>query len=125
MLIVQEAARLESQSRTDLLRSRRLSLIVDLDQTIIHTTVDPTVGEWLEDIRRSDAEEAAAAAAKGDEAGSSENPQPKPAIAKRRPNPNAEALRDVASFQLEDDMPPGSATGRRSGAERWYYTKPR
>ncbi len=26
-----------------------MSLIVDLDQTIIHATVDPTVGEWLDD----------------------------------------------------------------------------
>lgn len=24
-------------------------MIVDLDQTIIHATVDPTVGEWLDD----------------------------------------------------------------------------
>jgi RNA polymerase II subunit A C-terminal domain phosphatase len=32
-----------------LLTSRKLSLIVDLDQTIIHATVDPTVGEWMQD----------------------------------------------------------------------------
>jgi RNA polymerase II subunit A-like phosphatase len=31
------------------LTSRKLSLIVDLDQTIIHATVDPTVGEWMRD----------------------------------------------------------------------------
>lgn len=34
-----------------MLASRKLSLIVDLDQTIVHATVDPTVGEWLRDPR--------------------------------------------------------------------------
>ncbi|KIW05699.1 uncharacterized protein PV09_03559 [Verruconis gallopava] len=32
-----------------LLESRKLSLVVDLDQTIIHATVDPTVAEWQKD----------------------------------------------------------------------------
>lgn len=45
----QEAQRLDSQSTTHLLDQRKLALIVDLDQTIIHATVDPTVGEWLRD----------------------------------------------------------------------------
>jgi RNA polymerase II subunit A-like phosphatase len=31
------------------LKQRKLSLVVDLDQTIIHATVDPTVAEWQED----------------------------------------------------------------------------
>lgn len=44
-----EAARLEEDAKRRLLASRRLSLVVDLDQTIIHATVDPTVGEWKED----------------------------------------------------------------------------
>ncbi|KAI5481789.1 RNA polymerase II CTD phosphatase Fcp1 [Pseudohyphozyma bogoriensis] len=44
-----EAHRLETQTTQRLLSSRKLSLIVDLDQTIVHATVDPTVGEWLED----------------------------------------------------------------------------
>jgi RNA polymerase II subunit A-like phosphatase len=44
-----EAERLESQTTTRLLASKKLSLIVDLDQTIVHATVDPTVGEWLQD----------------------------------------------------------------------------
>ncbi|CAO1631472.1 unnamed protein product [Sympodiomycopsis kandeliae] len=45
----QEAERLDSESTRKLLDHRKLALIVDLDQTIIHATVDPTVGEWLRD----------------------------------------------------------------------------
>lgn len=45
----QEARRLDSESTTHLLEQRKLALIVDLDQTIIHASVDPTVGEWLKD----------------------------------------------------------------------------
>jgi RNA polymerase II subunit A C-terminal domain phosphatase len=48
-LMMQEAARIEKQTLKRLLTSRKLSLIVDLDQTIIHATVDPTVGEWMRD----------------------------------------------------------------------------
>jgi RNA polymerase II subunit A-like phosphatase len=44
----------------------------------------------------------------------------------KEPNPNAEALRDVARFQLEDDLPPGTNPRlRMKAAGRWYYTKPR
>lgn len=31
------------------MKSKKLSLVVDLDQTIIHATVDPTVAEWQQD----------------------------------------------------------------------------
>ena len=44
-----EAKRVEEDAKRRLLSSNRLSLVVDLDQTIIHATVDPTVGEWQED----------------------------------------------------------------------------
>ncbi|PIG80039.1 RNA polymerase II subunit A C-terminal domain phosphatase [Aspergillus arachidicola] len=44
-----EAARVEEDAKRRLLSNRKLSLVVDLDQTIIHATVDPTVGEWMED----------------------------------------------------------------------------
>ena len=94
---LQEAERLDGQSRTNLLSSRKLSLIVDLDQTIIHTTVDPTVGEWLDEIK--------AAHRDGIEG----------------VNPNEAALKDVASFQLEDEVPPGW----NKAPDRTYYTKPR
>ncbi|KAI9754073.1 MAG: hypothetical protein M4579_004856 [Chaenotheca gracillima] len=44
-----EATRLEQEARLRLLKARKLSLVVDLDQTIIHATVDPTVAEWQND----------------------------------------------------------------------------
>lgn len=44
---LQEAQRLERETADHLLKARKLSLIVDLDQTIVHATVDPTVGEWI------------------------------------------------------------------------------
>jgi RNA polymerase II subunit A-like phosphatase len=45
----QEAQRLEAQTTTRLLSAQKLSLIVDLDQTIIHATVDRSVQDWLDD----------------------------------------------------------------------------
>ncbi|CCG81291.1 putative RNA Polymerase II CTD phosphatase Fcp1 [Taphrina deformans PYCC 5710] len=44
-----EAARLERETTKRLVQTSKLSLIVDLDQCVIQTTVDPTVGEWLKD----------------------------------------------------------------------------
>lgn len=44
-----EAARLERETTKRLVQTSKLSLIVDLDQCVIQTTVDPTVGEWLGD----------------------------------------------------------------------------
>ncbi|SCV70695.1 BQ2448_3457 [Microbotryum intermedium] len=46
---LEEASRLEAATTSRLLSAKKLSLIVDLDQTIVHATVDPTVGEWLAD----------------------------------------------------------------------------
>lgn len=45
----QEAARIENENAERLIAEKKLSLILDLDQTIIHATVDPTVGEWMKD----------------------------------------------------------------------------
>ncbi|KAJ3339377.1 Carboxy-terminal domain (CTD) phosphatase, partial [Kappamyces sp. JEL0680] len=42
-----EATRIEKDNVDRLLRERKLSLLLDLDQTVIHATVDATVGEWL------------------------------------------------------------------------------
>jgi RNA polymerase II subunit A-like phosphatase len=116
-----------------------LSLIVDLDQTIIHTTVDPTVGEWMAEIERDEEEEVAPPTLSTDAEGSGKGKEtereegkvetttppgsPRPAKRKREPNPNAEALKDVARFTLADDPAPGQ--GRRKVPERYYYTKPR
>ncbi|KAI8615578.1 HAD-like domain-containing protein [Chytriomyces sp. MP71] len=43
----QKADDIERETALRLRRLRKLSLILDLDQTVIHATVDPTVGEWL------------------------------------------------------------------------------
>lgn len=32
-----------------LLGEQKLSLVVDLDQTVLHATVDPSVHDWLHD----------------------------------------------------------------------------
>ncbi|KAI9822321.1 MAG: Carboxy-terminal domain (CTD) phosphatase [Pycnora praestabilis] len=44
-----EATRVEEDAKRRLLAAKKLSLVVDLDQTIIHATVDPTVAEWQQD----------------------------------------------------------------------------
>ena len=44
-----EATKADDEAKRRLLQVRKLSLVVDLDQTIIHATVDPTVGDWQKD----------------------------------------------------------------------------
>ncbi|KAL1931784.1 hypothetical protein VTP01DRAFT_9928 [Rhizomucor pusillus] len=44
-----EAERLEKENAERLKSQRKLSLILDLDQTVVHATWDPTVGEWMKD----------------------------------------------------------------------------
>lgn len=44
-----EAERIEKTSTQQLLTDRKLILVVDLDQTVIHAAVDPTIGEWMSD----------------------------------------------------------------------------
>ncbi|WVF73129.1 hypothetical protein IAT40_007948 [Kwoniella sp. CBS 6097] len=160
-----EAQRLDNLTRDALLASRRLSLIVDLDQTIIHTTVDPTVAEWMDEIeaeRAEDQQESNPDAASAEpstesittplgssrsnnaEDGSTTTPPTSPHRAtlslpaisppKKEKNPNAEALQDVARFQIADDLPPGQVKPKRRPGQkdglvqmqgRWYFTKPR
>ena len=71
------AKKAEHDTQKRLLRQRKLSLVVDLDQTIIHACIEPTVGEWQRDPS----------------------------------NPNHSAVKDVKSFQLNDDGPRGLASG--------------
>lgn len=70
-------------------------MIVDLDQTIVHATVDPTVGEWME------------------ECGLLDSSLKKNAAKRQSSNPNEDGLRDVGRFQLGN------------GDNCWYYIKPR
>jgi len=44
-----EATKVEEEAKRRLIAAKKLSLVVDLDQTIIHATVDPTVAEWQKD----------------------------------------------------------------------------
>ena len=44
-----EATKVEEEAKRRLIASKKLSLVVDLDQTIIHATVDPTVAQWQKD----------------------------------------------------------------------------
>ncbi len=44
-----EATRAEDEAKRRLLSLKKLSLVVDLDQTVIQATVDPTVAEWQKD----------------------------------------------------------------------------
>jgi len=45
----EEANKIDEEAKKRLLASRKLSLVVDLDQTIIHAAVDPTIAEWQKD----------------------------------------------------------------------------
>jgi RNA polymerase II subunit A C-terminal domain phosphatase len=45
-----EANKIDEEAKRRLLAARKLSLVVDLDQTIIHAAVDPTIAEWQKDI---------------------------------------------------------------------------
>ncbi|KAJ7103031.1 hypothetical protein B0H15DRAFT_810663 [Mycena belliarum] len=91
LVSLEEAQRLEKETAEDLLKSRKLSLIVDLDQTIVHATVDPTVGEW----RAEGAAWKARQAAKKNDLGDLNNSEGEDEC-----NPNWEALEDVGEFRL-------------------------
>ena len=43
----EEAIRMDTEDMRHLIEMQKLALIVDLDQTIIHVTVDPTVKECV------------------------------------------------------------------------------
>lgn len=49
MVSANEAERVDDEAKRRLLAAKKLSLVVDLDQTIIHATVDPTVADWQRD----------------------------------------------------------------------------
>ncbi|KAI8334049.1 HAD-like domain-containing protein [Blakeslea trispora] len=46
-----EAERLEKQDRERLLKEKKLSLIVDLDQTVLHATWEPNIANWVDEQR--------------------------------------------------------------------------
>ncbi|KAF5392414.1 hypothetical protein D9757_002308 [Collybiopsis confluens] len=117
----EEAQRIERETAQRLLKDRKLSLIVDLDQTIVHATVDPTVGEW---IAEGEAWEATHAARGPEKTESSDDDEC---------NPNWQALRDVKKFRLGPETLGSSSRGKgkvpaSKGVENdgcIYYIKPR
>ena len=48
MFLIQEAEALGHKDKLRMLKSRKLALIVDLDQTLIHTSVDPNIEPGLQ-----------------------------------------------------------------------------
>ena len=124
---LEEAQRIERETAEHLLKSRKLSLIVDLDQTIVHATVDPTVGEWINEGEAWEARHAAKAASTS-EGGT-------PPDDDDECNPNWEALKDVKRFRLgpESFGPPSLRGSQRNKGKNkmvetegcMYYIKPR
>ncbi|PWN47963.1 hypothetical protein IE53DRAFT_320270 [Violaceomyces palustris] len=97
----EEAQRLDSESTSHLLEQRKLALIVDLDQTIIHATVDPTVGEWMKDENNP-------------------NNQALKDVGKFRLGMDGKAINDSPETENQDG---GGAAIDQRGC--WYYIKPR
>ncbi len=126
---LEEAQRIERETAEHLLSSRKLSLIVDLDQTIVHATVDPTVGEWIAEGETWEACQGNNKVSPESENGSDEPNK----VEDDEVNPNWEALKDVKKFRLGPEsfgLPPEKR--RTKGKERavetqgcLYYVKPR
>lgn len=132
LVSLEEAQRIEKESAQHLLKSRKLSLIVDLDQTIVHATVDPTVGEWIAEGEAWEARQTqkAEAAAQDKETDSDDTASDDD----DEVNPNWEALKDVKKFRLDPETPgqPSFRGPKGKGKEKavendgcMYYIKPR
>ncbi|KAF7784248.1 hypothetical protein Agabi119p4_413 [Agaricus bisporus var. burnettii] len=131
---LEEAQRIERESAEHLLKSRKLSLIVDLDQTIVHATVDPTVGEWIAEGEAWEARQTPKASTtpqpsdKSDDTNSDSDDNDEC-------NPNWEALKDVKKFRLGPESfstpyarGPQRSKGKHKMVENegcMYYIKPR
>jgi RNA polymerase II subunit A C-terminal domain phosphatase len=127
---LEEAQRIERETAERLLNTRKLSLIVDLDQTIVHATVDPTVGDWIAEGETWEARQTSNKLSS--EAGNDSNQSNK--AEDDEVNPNWEALKDVKKFRLgpESFGLPLPDKRRTKGKERavetqgcLYYVKPR
>ncbi|RPD82230.1 hypothetical protein L226DRAFT_556142 [Lentinus tigrinus ALCF2SS1-7] len=130
LVSLEEAQRIEQETAQHLYRSRKLSLIVDLDQTIVHATVDPTVGEWIAEGEAWEARQAKKAA--GTEEKETE-PGEEGAGGDDEVNPNWEALKDVKKFRLGPEaLGQPHQRNKGKGKEKlieqegcMYYIKPR
>ncbi|KAI8990580.1 hypothetical protein BD414DRAFT_484090 [Trametes punicea] len=134
LVSLEEAQRIEQETAQHLLRSRKLSLIVDLDQTIVHATVDPTVGEWIAEGEAWEARQAQKAVrAQSSDNKESAGSDHTASDEEDEVNPNWEALKDVKKFRLGPEALGQPQRGPRvRGKERtiehegcMYYIKPR
>lgn len=142
LVSLKEAQRLERENADHLLNTKRLSLIVDLDQTIVHATVDPTVGEWIaegeawesrQERRKLHAERKQAKEAGEDNGDDSSSDSSSEDGSDDEVNPNWEALKDVAKFRLAPETfaphargpPKGKGKARVEDEGCLYYIKPR
>lgn len=136
LVSLKEAQRLERETADHLLKSRRLSLIVDLDQTIVHATVDPTVGDWIAEGEAWEArrnKRAKGAQTLKDTEGEEESDSSSDSEDEDDLNPNWEALKDVAKFRLapESLTPHTRISSKGKGRAQFedeghlYYIKPR
>ncbi|KAL0951753.1 hypothetical protein HGRIS_008425 [Hohenbuehelia grisea] len=128
---LEEARKIEKNTADHLLKSRKLSLIVDLDQTIVHATVDPTVGEWITEGEAWEARQASKALTSKDDSDDDSDDSSDSEEGDDECNPNWEALKDVKKFKLgpESFSPPSrSPKGKNKMIESdgcLYYIKPR
>lgn len=129
---LEEAQRIERETAEHLLKSRKLSLIVDLDQTIVHATVDPTVGEWIAEGEAWEGRQAKKASTSKAESDVSDGSSSE---SEDECNPNWDALKDVRKFRLGPESfgpPPFRGPQRNKGKNKlienegcMYYIKPR
>jgi RNA polymerase II subunit A-like phosphatase len=113
-LVSEREAKRESEELKRWLRGeRKLVLVVDLDQTVLQATVDPSVGVWRKEGREWEKRRKLMGG------GGEEEP----------PNPNWKFLKDVRSFRLPADGPgvnPNSVVarkGRRNGKRQMMKAK--
>jgi RNA polymerase II subunit A-like phosphatase len=128
---LEEAQRIERETAEHLLGIHKLSLIVDLDQTIVHATVDPTVGDWITEGEAWEERQAGKKASTEAESDSDESSQDED----DEVNPNWEALKDVKKFRLRPEsfgLPTSPDKRRTKGKTKavetqgcLYYVKPR
>lgn len=116
-----EAMRYDLETSERLLKERKLSLIVDLDQTIVHATVDPTVGEWMDEA--SQFAERRRLRLEGLPKEANVTSESQVVDEEEDVNPNWAALSDVKRFKLGGEGLPLGANGQEDGS--WYYIKPR
>jgi RNA polymerase II subunit A C-terminal domain phosphatase len=127
---LEEAQRIERETADHLLKSRKLSLIVDLDQTIVHATVDPTVGEWIAEGEAWEARHASREPTNKETNGGDES-ESDTEDSDDECNPNWEALKDVKKFRLGPETF-GSGSSKDKVKHKsiqndgcMYYIKPR